>query len=79
MNDILYLILIIITFFLIFICINKFLKKDIENYGIYCGRYNINPSTAQYGCKNDHECNWNEYTSQSGTSAGWCGQGIHSS
>lgn len=68
-NDILYLILIIITFFLIFICINKYFKKDIENYGIYCGNYK-----NQYGCSNDTECIWNPYTSQSGISAGWCGQ-----
>lgn len=52
---------------------NKFLENNIENYGIYCGRYNIQKSSID-DCINDNECIWNEYTSRIGTVTGWCGQ-----
>jgi len=63
--------LIILTFFYF---LNKILNKNIEKYGTYCGRYNIDKSTAQKYCTNDIECIWNNYKAKDGTSAGWCGQ-----
>ena len=63
--------LIILTFFYF---LNKILNKNIEKYGTYCGRYNIDKSTAQKYCTNDVECKWNNYKTQDGTDAGWCGQ-----
>ena len=69
----LFLIIILIIFF-IFYFLNKFLNKTIENYGIYCGRYNIDKINSQKNCTNDVECVWNNYISQEGKSAGWCGQ-----
>lgn len=63
-----------VTIFALCFFINIYLKKNIEAYGIYCGRYNINKSTAQARCNADKQCAWNNYTSQDGTSNGWCGQ-----
>jgi hypothetical protein len=64
-----------ILIFLIFLFINIIIKKkNIEKYGIYCGRYNINQTTAETKCKADNECAWNNYTAQDKTQHGWCGQ-----
>ena len=63
--------LIIIT---IYISINILLRKEIESYGIYCGSYNINKSTAKQNCSKDFECIWNNYKTVDGSSSGWCGQ-----
>jgi hypothetical protein len=58
--------------YIIFYFLNIFLNKTMENYGIYCGRYNINKSTAQINCNADSECRWVPYTSKNGVQAGWC-------
>ena len=71
-NLVLVIIFLIILVFFYFL--NKFLTKNIEKYGTYCGRYNIDKSTAQKYCSSDVECIWNDYKAQDGTSAGWCGQ-----
>jgi len=70
-NLFLVIILLILVFFYF---LNNFLNKNIEKYGTYCGRYNIDKSTAQTYCSNDVECIWNNYKAKDGTSAGWCGQ-----
>jgi hypothetical protein len=59
MKFILILFLIIIIAIIIFIFLNYVLKKNIENYGIYCGMYNTTASPKIY-CDNDTECTWNK-------------------
>lgn len=71
---IIYLILIFLFIISIYILLNIFLKKNIENYGIYCGSYNLNRSTAQQKCTTDIECIWNNYNTLDGQASGWCGQ-----
>jgi hypothetical protein len=67
-----HLIIFIITLVL-FIFINILLKKSIENYGIYCGRYNLNLTTAEDACSKDTNCAWVPYTnSQTRKKYGWC-------
>ena len=72
MNEIICIILTFIIFLILFICINMYLNKQRENFGIYCGRYNETPATAQTSCSADSECQWNSYTSQAGTVGGYC-------
>jgi len=72
----LYLIIIFVIILIIFYFFNRILNKEIEKYGIYCGRYNLNKGTALQNCNNDSECLWNNYTSLAGIPAGWCGQNI---
>jgi len=74
LNENLFLLIIFLIILVLFYFLNKILNKNIEKYGTYCGRYNIDKSTAQKYCTNDVECIWNNYTAQDGTSAGWCGQ-----
>ena len=69
-----HIIFIFLTIIILFLLFNMYFKKNIENYGVYCGTYNLNPSTAQRNCSNDIECIWNNYTTANGKSAGWCGQ-----
>ena len=49
--------------------INQQNKITIENYGVYCGRYNLEKNNmSQTLCQNDPECEWkkgNDHT-------GWC-------
>jgi hypothetical protein len=70
------LLVIFLIILLLFYFLNNFLKKNIENYGIYCGRYNIitNNNIAKTKCTSDLECIWNNYIARDGTSSGWCGQ-----
>ena len=75
----LYLVIIFFILLVLFYFLNKILKKNIEKYGTYCGRYNLDKGTAQKYCSNDIECKWNDYTAQDGTKAGWCGQNPSSS
>jgi len=72
------LIIVFLIILLLFICINLCLNDNIEKYGIYCGRYNINTTTAQTNCMNDSECMWNIYTPVTGSASGWCGQNPNS-
>jgi hypothetical protein len=64
--------LILIVIIILFFFINYLFKKNIENYGIYCGRYNLQPSIAQSTCSEDSNCAWTPYTSQNGKKYGWC-------
>jgi hypothetical protein len=73
-NLFLIIIVLILVVLVLFYFLNIILKDNIENYGIYCGRYNTDKSTAQRYCLYDNECKWNDYKAQDGTSAGWCGQ-----
>jgi len=73
-SEYIYLIIALVIIIILFFGINMLLKKNIERYGIYCGRYNIDKSSARRRCKGDIECTWNEYTSRTGIPAGWCGQ-----
>jgi hypothetical protein len=77
-NQDLYLIIIFLIILIIFYFFNIILNKNIEKYGIYCGRYNLDTdlSLAQTNCTNDPECLWNNYISVGGKSAGWCGQNV---
>ena len=50
--------LVLIVSIIIFFVLNTVLKKNIENYGIYCGLYNTSP-TPKLSCNNDSECMWN--------------------
>jgi hypothetical protein len=62
--------------FLILFLINKYaFQQKKENFGVYCGSYNLesSSSSAQSDCVGNSECQWNPYTSKSGTVGGWCG------
>lgn len=63
-----------IVIYILFYFLNIYFNKTKEHYGIYCGRYNINKSSAQTNCNADSECAWNPYTAKNGTVTGWCGQ-----
>lgn len=65
-NLVLVIIFLIILVFFYFL--NKFLNKNIEKYGTYCGRYNLDKNTAEKFCRADVECIWNTSLS------GWCTQ-----
>jgi len=64
--------IILIVILVLFFIINMLLKENIENYGVYCGRYNLKPLTAQVNCKKDSNCAWQSYTTQKGKTDGWC-------
>lgn len=51
-------VVLIISIIIIFFFLNHILKKNIENYGVYCGLYNTS-STPELSCNNDTECLWN--------------------
>ena len=74
MNEIICIILTFIIFLILFICINMYLKKQRENFGIYCGRYNTisDLNKSKTSCSADTECQWNSYTSQAGAVGGYC-------
>jgi hypothetical protein len=74
LNENLFLVIIFLIILVLFYFLNKILNKNIEKYGTYCGRYNIDKTTAEKYCRNDVECLWNNYKAQNGDSAGWCGQ-----
>ena len=73
-NENLLLFIIFLILFVLFYITNILLKKNIEKYGVYCGRYNLNSTTAQSQCNQDSECKWNTYNSRDKTTSGWCGQ-----
>lgn len=51
-------VVLIISIIVIFFFLNYVLKKNIENYGVYCGMYNTS-SMPELSCINDTECTWN--------------------
>jgi hypothetical protein len=46
--------------------------NKIENYGIYCGKYNTNVDTAQALCTNDNNCSWNKIININGKYVNSC-------
>jgi hypothetical protein len=58
---------------LLFLFVNMYLKKQIDNFGVYCGRYNLNPTTAKASCSIDSNCDWKTITDPSnGIETSWC-------
>jgi len=73
-NENIYLLIMFLIILIIFYFFNIVLHTDIENYGIYCGRYNLDTTNAETNCKKDSECQWNDYITLNKTNKGWCGQ-----
>jgi hypothetical protein len=71
-NSILFLVIfLIISFF--FAGLNFILKRNNENYGVFCGRYNLHPSNARNNCIKDSNCKWKNFNdSGSGKKVSWC-------
>ena len=71
-------IIIIVLFILLNFSLEK--KKNLrvlqkkENFGIYCGRYNLNKGESEKNCRGDNQCNWFEEKNILGITSGWCGQ-----
>jgi hypothetical protein len=65
-------IIIFIVILFIFVFIDILTKKNVEKYGVYCGRYNLSPSTAQPACSEDSNCAWKPYRTRTGDTIGWC-------
>lgn len=74
-KNILYFIIILLIISLTFYMLNIFMKKSIEKFGIYCGSYNLNKSTAEKYCSNDQECAWTSIKDpNTGLMNSWCSQ-----
>ena len=57
----------------LFIIVNMTIFKNVERYGVYCGRYNLDPKTAQKNCNSDSNCKWNSFVDGStGITNSWC-------
>jgi len=52
--------------------IQKFNLPFQEQYGNYCGSYNLQVN-SESACKSDNECTWNKYIPKKGEPTGWCG------
>lgn len=61
MNNLLLFVLIFLIVLFIFSILNMMIKNKRENFGVYCGTYNINMATAQKNCTADQECKWVTY------------------
>ena len=46
------------TIILLFLFVNMYLKKQIDNFGIYCGRYNLKGNSGKVSCLADSNCQW---------------------
>lgn len=73
-KNILYFLFILVIITLIFYMLHIFMKKSIENYGIYCGSYNLyKEKTAKKRCSNDPNCAWNSIKDpNTGLMNSWC-------
>jgi hypothetical protein len=59
----------------LFYLLNYLLKKNIENYGIYCGYYNMASNTNKQAlCTADVNCAWYNQTNPNGKVISWCSQ-----
>ena len=67
-----YILFIILIILILFILLNYFLQKTIENYGVACGRYNLDKETAEKLCRADAECKWNTYVEPTKEVMKWC-------
>lgn len=75
MNKNFLILIITILIVVVFYVVNMFLKRSVENFGIYCGRYNLNKSTAKRYCQGDPECKWNSQKDpNTGLMNEWCTQ-----
>ena len=73
LNNYLIKIILFIVIFLILFLINRyFFTQKKENFGTYCGSYNLGLVSNQSNCISNSECQWNPYTSKSGTVGGYC-------
>ena len=75
MTQIISILVLLIIIIIILHYLNIYLKPNIEKYGTYCGKYNMNldENKNKLGCKKDPSCSWNEYTNSNGKKRGWCG------
>ena len=65
----------ILVILIIFYFLNMLLQKKIENYGVYCGYYNLQQTkNKQPQCVSDTNCKWITATTNNGKSYGWCTQ-----
>ena len=71
-NLILFLVIfLIIEFF--FASLNFILKRNTENYGVFCGRYNLHRRDAKKNCIKDSNCKWKKFNdTTSGKTVSWC-------
>jgi hypothetical protein len=71
-NLILFLVIfLIIAFF--FAALNFILKRNTENYGVFCGRYNLHRRDAKKNCIKDSNCKWQKFNDPtSGKTVSWC-------
>jgi hypothetical protein len=75
MNNLILTILSILFILGLFFLLNYLLKKKIENYGIYCGYYNMKDNVDnQARCNADINCAWYNKTNPNGKVIGWCSQ-----
>lgn len=75
MNKNFLILIITILIVVIFYVLNMFLKRSVENFGIYCGSYNINKATAKRYCQGDVECAWiSKKDPNTGLMNEWCTQ-----
>ena len=75
MNNLILTSIIILIFLGLFYLLNYLLKKNIENYGIFCGYYNLSGvSNNQTLCNSDINCEWHTKTNHNGRTIGWCSQ-----
>jgi len=71
-NLILFLVIfLIIAFF--FASLNFILKRNTENYGVFCGRYNLHRRDAKKNCIKDSNCKWKNFKDSSTNKiVSWC-------
>ena len=71
-NLILFLIIFLIIVFF-FAALNFILKRNTENYGVFCGRYNLHRRDAKKNCIKDSNCKWSKFNdTTSGKTVSWC-------
>ena len=76
-NIIIHSFILFIIILLFYILNNYILKnnKTLENFGIYCGYYNTDQTTAEKYCTSDRECIWNIFKDpNTGKLNKWCSQ-----
>ena len=58
---------IILVIVILFVFINVILKNNIENYGEYCGRYNMDPdkNRGKRYCMKNETCKWTTHIDKS--------------
>ena len=73
MNNFFLFVLIFLIVLFIFSILNMFIKNKKENFGVYCGSYNIDVNTAQKSCNEDNNCKWVTYKDPTSKKVNsWC-------